>query len=509
MALFKEANRKWWILFAMTSCISMIFVDVTVLPVALPTIERQFNSSVAALQWIINGYTLALSVFVLAGGKMGDIWGHRRTFCLGLFLFAISSAFCGISPNMSAFIASRVLQGIGGAILIPTTSAILFTNFPSHQRGKAMGLYVSIGSIFLAFGPFLGGSLTEYFSWRMIFFINLPIATLGFTLAMLSVPKTEGKKHSFDTVGFITLALGLSAIIISLMEGNSWGWTSFKTIGLLLLGIGSITALILTEREVKHPLIEFHLYKNKVFLGANTSIFFTQLQIGATVFWAIYLQNVLGYSPSEAGVLGFLSNTPIFVMAPLSGMLVDKYGPKIPVISGFILLFVALILFVCNPSPNLSYLFLILLPYGCGIPLIFTPSFTSAMAQVDDAKRGMVSAMTSCVRQCSTTLGIALFTALFVSRNTTLFSSLLESNMATKGIDPTAFTGLVSQTPDSLAALHAEPLSSTAFILEYSKEAYISAFTLVNIAAAIFTLIGLALAIFLFAKAKAAVNSKN
>ncbi|MCX6990668.1 MAG: MFS transporter [Chlamydiae bacterium] len=502
--LFKEANRKWWILFAMTSCISMIFIDVTVLPVALPTIQRQFNASPESLQWILNGYTLALCVFVLAGGRLGDVWGQRKTFCLGLFLFSISSALCGLSSSINTLIISRFLQGIGGAILIPTSSALLFSSFPLKERGKALGLYVSIGSIFLAIGPFLGGTLTQYSSWRMIFFINLPIAAVGYILTMISVHPSKGRKQSFDWVGFITLASGISSVIIALMQGNTWGWGSLSTLGALIFGIGSITALILAERQIEHPLIDFTLYKNKIFVGANTSIFCNQLQLCTTVFWAMYLQNSLGYSPAMAGMLSFLSNAPVLFVATLAGSLVDKYGPRIPVITGFCLIFVSLVVFMINPQPSLPLLIGIFIPYGCGIPLVFTPSFTSAMSHVDDSRRGMVSAMSTMARQFSTTLGIALFTVLLVGRQKGEFASLLESNTLTARIDPIPLEGLVSKTPAALQALKALPDSTVSYVISYADKAYTSAFTLVNGAAAAFSLIGLLLAYFLLAKAKPA-----
>lgn len=495
-----EKNRKWWILFAMTSCISMIFIDVTVLPVALPTIERQFNASPEALQWIINGYTLVLCVLVLAGGKIGDIWGHRRAFCFGLIVFAAASALCGLSIDMNTFIASRALQGVGGAVLIPTTTAILFSCFPPHERGRALGYYVSGGSIFLAIGPFIGGSLTQYASWRMIFYLNLPIALLGFILAILSVPKSEGKKQPFDYVGFFTLASGITAITIGLMQGSVWGWTSPLTLSMFLFGIGSISILIFSEREIEYPLIDFKLYKKKAFLGASTSIFFNQLQLGVTVFWAIYLQNALGYSPSTAGVLSLISNLPLLFMAPLAGYLVDKYGPRIPVVIGFIILCLSLGLFIINPTPSLSTLLLIMLPYGCGIPLIFTPSFTCAMAQAHDEKRGMVSAMITTVRQFSTTLGIALFTALLVTKENGSLSSLLKSHPATENINPDTLEGIASKTPAALEVLHSLPQASASLVEGFAKQAYISAFTFLNSTAGLFSLLGLLLSLFLLAK---------
>jgi len=161
-----EHNRKWWVLIAMTSCISMIFIDISVLPVTLPTLERTLHMTPIGLQWIINAYTLALTVFVMAAGRFGDRFGHRRIFCWGLLLFSVGSMLCGASYHEWWFIASRTIQGIGAAMLVPTSSALLFTCFPAHQRGRALGLYVSIGSVFLSLGPVVGGLFTQYLTWR-------------------------------------------------------------------------------------------------------------------------------------------------------------------------------------------------------------------------------------------------------------------------------------------------------------------------------------------------------
>ena len=179
-----EQNRKWWILAAMTTAISMIFVDITVLPVVLPTLQRELLISDLELQWILNSYTLVLAVLVLAGGRIGDMWGLKKSFCFGTVTFALGSALCGLSHSGWWMIFSRTLQGVGGAFLLPATQGIIMFHFPPHQRGKAVGLFVSIGSIFLALGPLIGGALTTWASWRFVFWINLPIAAAGLLLTL-------------------------------------------------------------------------------------------------------------------------------------------------------------------------------------------------------------------------------------------------------------------------------------------------------------------------------------
>jgi MFS family permease len=205
-----------------------------------------------------------------------------------------------------------------------------------------------------------------------------------------------------------------------------------------------------------------------------------------------------------AGMLSFLSNAPVLFVAPLAGSLVDKYGPRIPVVTGFSLIFLSLVAFIINPHPSLPLLIGIFIPYGCGIPMIFTPSFTCAMSHVDDSRRGMVSAMSTMARQFSTTLGIAFFTVLLVGTQKEEFASLLASNTLTAQIDPLPLEGLVSQTPTALQALKALPDSTVSYVMSYAQQAYTSAFTLVNGAAAAFSLVGIILAYFLLAKAKPA-----
>ncbi|MCI0381740.1 MAG: MFS transporter, partial [Chlamydiae bacterium] len=276
MPKLSERNRKWWILAAMTSTISMIFIDITVLPVALPTIQRELDISELGLQWIINAYTLALTVFVLVGGRLGDMFGHLKMFFFGLVIFAFFSALCGLSYFSLWFITSRFFQGIGGAILIPATVSMIISSFPQQQRGKAMGIYVSVGSIFLSIGPFIGGLLSQYLSWRFVFWINLPIAAIGFLLAKFSVPKqekVEKKPLRFDYFGFIAFGLGLTAVVIAFMQAKYWDWFSLPTLLLIALGITLMLLMIVIDRRVEEPFLDFSIFKTPNFIGGLATLF--------------------------------------------------------------------------------------------------------------------------------------------------------------------------------------------------------------------------------------------
>src|SRR5581483_5579340 len=288
--MLTEENRKWWILTAMTTSVSMIFVDITVLPVVLPTLQRDMQISDLGLQWIINAYTLVLAVFVLIGGKLGDILGLRKTFSIGALCFATTSAMCGMSTTEWWLIFSRALQGCGAALLLPATQAILISNFPPHQRGKALGLFVSIGSIFLALGPLIGGSLTTYLSWRYVFWINLPIAAIGLLLTYYAVPYIRGTKHALDIRGFVILAAGIASSVVALMQAQIWGWLSPLTLGLLLIGALSLITLFRRKHKPHASIIDFELIKKKSFIASASSIFANQWIIMVTVFWVIYFQ---------------------------------------------------------------------------------------------------------------------------------------------------------------------------------------------------------------------------
>jgi EmrB/QacA subfamily drug resistance transporter len=492
-----EKNRKWWVLAAMASCISLIFIDLTVLPVALPTIHRQLNISDLGLQWVVNAYLLSLTVLVLAGGRISDMFGHRKIFCYGIVLFAVSSAMCGMSFSAWWFIMSRTLQGLGGALLLPSTASILLATFPLRERGKAMGLYVSLGSIFLGFGPFIGGFFTEYLSWRFVFWINIPIAVIGFCLALASVPPSEKRKETFDYIGFLTLGAGVTLLIVALMQGGEWGWSSAETITMILAGIVLIALLITIDRKIEHPFVDFTIFKDKIFLVTNCCVFLTQFLLMVTVFWAVYFQNILNFSPVLAGTLAFLANVPVIIFAPIGGYLVDRFGPKPPVALGFLLVILSVVLFIfIVNSANLWLLLLALLPFGCGIPMIFTPSFVAMMSTVAPHKRGIASGINTTLRQFGSTLGMAVIGAMFLNFQKSLFSENLKKNALSEALDPNQFDGLLAHRPTALETISSLSGDTRVLVEQFFTHAYIEAFSIINIFAICIAALGLIVAIF-------------
>jgi EmrB/QacA subfamily drug resistance transporter len=498
-----QENRKWWILLAMTSAISMIFIDVTVLPVALPTIQRTMNLSEQGLQWIVNSYILVLTIFLLAGGRLGDHIGHRKVFCWGLVLFAGSSALCGFSNSEWWFIMGRSLQGVGGALLIPSSNTLTYNAFPPHQRGKALGLYVSIGSVFLALGPLIGGFFSQYFSWRFVFWVNVPIAAAGLIQTFLVVPKSEGKPNHFDWMGFTTFSLGISAIVVALMEAKVFGVFSIWTIGLLTFGIVLLFLLWKVDRKVKDPYIDFSLFRNSTFTGSTIGIVCAQFILMVTVFWAIYFQNVLGFTPTQAGMLSLLSNLPIILAAPLGGHLLDKQGPRIPIVIGFCLIGGSLVWFLQNLEVrNLWVLLSIFIPFGFGVPFIFTPSFTTAMGEQPPQRRGLVSGTVSTVRQLGGTLGIAVLGTTFLDVQKVRFARLLKRNVETENLSPEKFEGLLSRTPEVMETLKKLSSSSQQFVQQIYLESYLKGFWLMNCVAIAVAALGLITVLLLIKRKK-------
>ncbi|HRV59973.1 MAG TPA: MFS transporter, partial [Solirubrobacterales bacterium] len=249
--LITDENRKWWTLGAMCLALFMVMLDNTVVNVALPSIQRDLDTSISGLEWIVNGYTLSFAVLLAVGGRIGDIFGRRKAFVFGVIVFTIASTTAGFAPNNFALVASRVLQGIGAAFMMPGTLSIITDAFPPAERGKAIGTWAGVSALALAIGPVLGGFLTENVSWRAIFFINLPVGILAVMAATFVVREsrdtTVGRKVDYTGVAIATVSL--TALVLALIEGNSWGWNSTAIISLIAVSIISLVAFIFTENR--------------------------------------------------------------------------------------------------------------------------------------------------------------------------------------------------------------------------------------------------------------------
>src|SRR5262245_45799050 len=253
----------------------MIMLDNTVTNVALPSIQRDFDASLSALEWTINAYTLTFAVLLVTGGRLGDIFGRRLTFLIGVSIFAIASATIGFAPSDHWLIASRALQGVGAALMMPATLSIITNAFPPAERGQAIGIWAGVSAIALAIGPLVGGWLTEDVSWRAIFFLNLPVAAgaIAVTLFAAHESRDDTVDRRVDYPGIATLTVGLTALVLALVEGNAWGWGSFEIIALFALSVVAITGFVLIELRSPAPMVNFAFFRSRQFVGANAVAF--------------------------------------------------------------------------------------------------------------------------------------------------------------------------------------------------------------------------------------------
>jgi EmrB/QacA subfamily drug resistance transporter len=412
-----EGNRRWWTLAAMCFALFMIMLDNTVVNVALPSIQDDLGASLSGLEWTVNIYTLTFAVLLVTGGRLGDILGRRRMFLFGVVVFALSSAAIGFAPNQGWLVGFRAVQGVGAAFMMPATLSIITVTFPPEERGKAIGTWAGVSALALAIGPVVGGALAEYVSWRAIFFLNLPVAVgaVAVTLFAAHESRDESQRHTIDWAGIVALSAGLTALVLALVEGNSWGWGSTEIVSLLVTAAVGIVAFALIEPRVREPMVDFSLFRSKTFLGANAVGFIVSFSMLAMFFFlALYMQNILGYSAVEAGIRFLPSTLMIVIVAPLAGRLSDRVGPRPPMVTGLTLTAFSLFL---QTRIDVDTGYGLLLPafvlMGIGIALVMSPMSTAAMNSVPAEKAGLGSGVLSMSRMVGGTFGVAAIGALF------------------------------------------------------------------------------------------------
>jgi EmrB/QacA subfamily drug resistance transporter len=425
--LITDENRKWWTLGAMCFALFMIMLDNTVVNVALPSIQKDLGASISGLEWTINGYTLSFAVLLATGGRLGDIFGRRRMFLFGVVIFTLSSATAGFAGDATSLVVSRIVQGVGAALMMPATLSIITDAFPASERGKAMGMWAGVSALALAVGPVLGGFLTEHVSWRAIFYLNIPVAIGAVTAALFAVRESRDTTvgRDVDYAGVATLTVGLTALILALVEGNSWGWGSPEIVALIAGAVLGLGAFVVIERRVKVPMVDFSLLSDRNFLGAVVvALIVSFSMLGVFFFLALYMQDILDYSPLEAGVRFLPSTLMIVGVAPLAGRLSDRYGPRWLIAGGLTIVAASLYSFsgIATDSGYLDLLpgFVLL---GIGIAMTMSPMTSAAMNAVPVQKAGIASGVLSMFRMVGGSLGVAVTGAIFQARVGTSFET--------------------------------------------------------------------------------------
>jgi EmrB/QacA subfamily drug resistance transporter len=474
-----EGNRRWWTLAAMCFALFMVMLDNTVVNVALPSIQEDLGASLSGLEWTVNIYTLSFAVLLVTGGRLGDILGRRKMFLFGVVVFAVSSAAIGLAPDQGWLVAGRAVQGIGAAFMMPATLSIITVAFPPEERGKAIGTWAGVSALALAIGPVVGGALTEYVSWRAIFFLNLPVAVgaVAVTLFAAHESRDESRRHTIDWPGIFSISVGLTALVLALIEGNAWGWGSPEIVSLLATAAVGLTAFFVIEHKVREPMVEFSLFRSRTFLGTNAVAFIVSFAMLAMFFFtALYMQNSLGYSAIEAGVRFLPSTLMIVLIAPLAGRLTDRIGPRPLLVTGLTLVTIALLIQTrIDVGTGYGLLLPAFIVMGIGMALTMSPMSTAAMNSVAAHKAGVASGILSMSRMVGGTFGVAALGALFQHLARNDIASSLAGTGVTHAQQERLVEGLGMSTDGGSLPPAAAEAAHNAFIHALSNGMWLSA----------------------------------
>ncbi len=402
-----------WVLLATVLGSSLAFIDSTVVNSALPAIGRDLDASAAGLQWTINGYALSLAALILLGGSLGDRYGRRRVFMVGIGWFAVASLLCGIAPNVETLIAARVLQGIGGALLTPGALAILEASFVHEDRAKAIGAWSGLGGIGGALGPFLGGWLVEVANWRFIFLINVPLALLVLWVSVRHVPESRNPAaaREIDVAGVLTGAIGLGGLTYGFTAWPAHGPGSLRVLLPLAVGVIGLVAFVLQERRSAHPMLPLDIFGSRAFTGANLVTFLVYAANGGVFFLVVLnLQIVAGYSPLASGIALLPVTALMLLLSARAGALGQRIGPRTPMTAGPIICAVALLL-MSRIGADASYWTHVLpavIIFGVGLSLLVAPLTATALGALDDSYAGIASGVNNAVARAAGLLSVAI-----------------------------------------------------------------------------------------------------
>jgi EmrB/QacA subfamily drug resistance transporter len=417
--IFAQENRKWWTLGSVAFGLFMIMLDNTVVNVALPSIERDLHITIAELEWVVTAYALTFAALLVTGGKLADLYGRRRIFIVGLAVFTLSSLACGLAPSAGFLIGARTVQGVGAALMNPATLSIITATFPPKERGRAIGIWAGVSALALAIGPLCGGLIVDNINWNWIFFVNVPVGALGIVVSRLVISESRDTSHeqSIDLPGLATSGLGLFALSYALIEGNRRGWTSAEIVGLFAAAVVLLAAFVLVEHHQRLPMLDLSLFRIGAFTGANVVAMLVSLgMFGVFFFVSLYVQNILGYSPTKAGAIFLPMTLLIIVVAPIAGHTSDRIGSRWLMGGGMTVVGISLLLY---QRTGVHSDFWTLLPAmllgGIGMAMTMSPMTSAAMGAVPVDKAGVGSGVLNSFRQVGGSLGIALIGAILAS----------------------------------------------------------------------------------------------
>ena len=421
-----DRRTRWLALIVLCLGDLMIVLDTTIVNVALPSIRTDLGFSETSLAWVVNAYLLTFGGFLLLGGRLGDLFGHRRLFVSGIGLFTAASLLCGLSTSQGMLVAARAVQGLGGAVVSAVALSLIMMLFTDPiERTKAMGFFGFVMAAGGSIGVLLGGVLTDTLSWHWVFLVNLPIGAAVFALTFALIPGGRGQgRAKVDVAGAATVTLSLMLAVYAVVNGNGVGWTSARTLGLLAAAAALMVAFLLIESRVESPLVPLRLFKLRNVSSANViGVLWAAAMFSSFFLTALYLQLVLGYKPLDVGLTFLPANVIMAVFSlGLSARIVMRFGIKLPIAAGMTLVAAGLLLFVRAPVDGNVFVDVIpaMIVFGIGAGLAFNPVLLAAMSDVEQSEAGLASGVVNTAFMMGGALGLAVLASLAASRTSSL-----------------------------------------------------------------------------------------
>src|SRR3954470_14192405 len=488
-------SRRWWTLGAVLIGVFMLLLDITVVNVALPAIQKDLGASFTDLQWVIDAYALTLAALLLVSGSFADLIGRRKVFVLGLVLFSAASAACGLAQSPLWLIVSRGVQGIGGAMLFATSLALIAGAFRGADRGTAFGIYGATIGAAVAVGPLVGGALTDSLGWQWIFFVNVPIGVAAVFITLAQVDESKDPHPSgIDWAGAVTFTAGLFMLVLALIRGNEEGWGSTLIVALFAGTVVALAAFVAVELRNDHPMFELRLFRNRTFGGASIVAFaLSAAMFSLFLYITLYIESVLGFKPLDAG-LRFLPLTVIsFFVAPLTGRLSSKGIPVRVFLSGGLVLVGIGLLLMHGVKANSDWTTLLagFCVAGAGVGAVNPALATTAVGVVDPRRSGMASGINNTFRQVGIATGIAALGAIFQSHITDKVSAGLAGTPGASHAADIAHAAAAGALNEVVAAV---PPQARETVGTVARDAFASGLNTLFVIAAIIAFVGAAFA---------------
>jgi EmrB/QacA subfamily drug resistance transporter len=486
----ESGNRKWWTLAAVVVCSFMLLLDVTIVAVALPSIADSLDPSFASLQWVVDAYTLTLTVVLLTAGSLGDIFGHKRLLAIGLVIFTASSLACAQAPSATFLDLSRGVQGIGAAVMFATALALIVQEFPPQERGVAFSAFGAASGVAVALGPIVGGLLTDAWGWEAVFYINIPIGIVSFIIIQKKLVNVAGRPTRVDFPGVFTFSIAMFLAIYATIRGNDEGWTSALILGCYAGSIIFFTAFFIIETRIRQPMLDLSLFRKRTFVGANLAAFTMAFASITLLFYlTVWFQSILGYSPIQAGLRLVVFTGAGLSVAPIAGAISEKVSPRITLTFGLVLIGVGSLFMTSVLESDSAWTAIIpgMLLGGWGTGIINPIMAAASLGVVPPSQGGIASGTNNTFREAGQTAGIAVLgTLLQHTVRTHVHSDLASTPLGAKATDiANAVAGGLTQ-----KAAAAVPDSLRATLIDSAQVAYVAGLKQIFIVSGVVALLG-------------------